>query len=262
LRTEDLRDYWKLRRDARNAWETVRFRKTRRPDGVLEVRWRDGRPPLFVPGGGMYYHVFHRIFLRDEYRIGRRGWGCVLDLGANLGFFSARVAPRAQRVIAYEPMQINWDLLRRNTTGFAHVEGVRAGVAAARGRVRLDFATGACAGGDVAGETIETVSLDDVFAAHEIGRCDLLKIDVEGMEYEILDAASPEVLGRIAEIRAEYHDVKPDDPRTRINNFEAFLCARGFAVEVVPHPRKPNHGMLFATRERGVRKRCGTGLDA
>jgi len=250
LRAEDLRDYWKLRRDAHNAWEVVRFRVKRRPDRELEVDWRDGRPPLFIPGAGMYYHVFHRIFFRDEYRIGRRSWDCVLDLGANVGFFSALVAPRAQRVVAYEPLRADWNLLRRNTEHFAHVEAVHAGVAAERGTLRLDPATGT-ASSIGSGETVATTPLDEVFATHAIEHCDLLKVDVEGMEYEILHAASPDVMNRIARIYAEYHDVNPDDPRTRIENFEIFLRERGFAAEVVPHRRKPNHGMLFAERASG-----------
>jgi hypothetical protein len=36
-----------------------------------------------------------------------------------------------------------------------------------------------------------------------------------------------------------------------VGNFEAFLQGKGYATEVDPHPRKPNHGMIFAERRGG-----------
>ena len=68
---------------------------------------------------------------------------------------------------------------------------------------------------------------------------------------EVADAlagASDATLARVARIHGEYHDVAPEDPRTRIDAFANFLRARGCAVEVVPHPRKPNLGLFFAAR--------------
>ncbi len=93
-------------------------------------------------------------------------------------------------------------------------------------------------------------SLDEVFARNAIEACDLLKIDVEGSEYAILHGASDATLARVARIHGEYHDVAPEDPRTRIDAFADFLRSRGYAVEVVPHPRKPNLGLFFAARPR------------
>src|SRR5262245_14629723 len=94
----------------------MRFRKRQREGLELEVRMRQGGP-LRLRGGRADFHMFHRIFLRDEYRLRAllaAPLECVVDLGANVGLFSARVAPLARRVIAYEPFPESFARLRAN----------------------------------------------------------------------------------------------------------------------------------------------------
>src|SRR5262245_11251862 len=45
----------------------------------------------------------------------------VLDLGANVGYFTERMAPQVARVIAFEPMLENFLFLTRRVEEFAHV---------------------------------------------------------------------------------------------------------------------------------------------
>jgi len=251
MRTEDLRDYWRLRPQAHDAWRIVRFRKRRRPGELLRIDWRDARPPLYVPAEGLQFHVFHRIFLRDEYRLDRhagRRWHCVVDLGANTGFFSARVAASADRVVAYEPVAEHFAMLRKNLAGYAHAEAVRAGVAGRAGEIRVDPRTGTHFDDGRSGEASAAVPLVQVFRDHDIARCDLVKIDVEGMEYEILYGAGPELLARVQRIYGEYHASESKRPDHCIEALADFLAEQGFAVERVAHRRKANQGMFFAER--------------
>lgn len=257
MRTEDLRDYWKLRPQTHNAWRIVRFRKKRRRGELLRVDFRDARPPLYVPAEGLQFHVFHRIFLRDEYRLDRhadRRWRCVVDIGANTGFFSARVAATAERVIAYEPVSEHFALLRKNLAGYAHAVAVRAGVAGRPREIRVNPVTGTHCADACSGEAAPAVSLGQVFGEHGIEHCDLIKIDVEGMEYEILYGAEAGVLERVERIYGEYHATESNRPDHRIEALADFLVEQGFAVECVAHRRKANHGMFFAERA-GARAR-------
>jgi hypothetical protein len=50
---------------------------------------------------------------------------------------------------------------------------------------------------------VASVTLDEVFAVHGIERCRLLKIDCEGMEYEILPGAG--VLDKVEYLAGEFH---------------------------------------------------------
>ena len=93
-------------------------------------------------------------------------------------------------------------------------------------------------------------TLDDLFERHEIDACDLMKIDVEGAEYDILHAASDDTLARIRRIHGEYHNVNPENPETRIDHFASFLRSKQFDLDVLPHQRRDNHGLFFAVRLR------------
>jgi FkbM family methyltransferase len=261
MRMDDIRCYLALRSQVSNAWKTTRFRRPSRHAGrELVVRLREG-PPVYVRSGTQDYSVFRESFVEDVYRMAdARDWDCVVDLGANVGMFAAYAAQFARRVIAYEPFPENLRQFCRNCGGRPNVQVVGSAVAGQPGKLRLyrpksikhtavhsSFREMANLLSDEFDE-VEAVTLDQLFARHAIARCDLLKIDVEGQEYDILHHASDETLSRIARIHGEYHDVLPDDPRTRIGNFSAFLADRGYAVTVDPHPFTPNYGMFFADR--------------
>lgn len=227
--------------------------------GEVEVRFRDGRRFL-LRGGPSDVHAFRRVFLRDEYRLRGGGpWPTVLDLGGNIGCFAFRVASQAGRVIVYEPDPANLALLERSVACLTEVSVVPQAVAGAPGVLELHTASSGRVGGrsslfadqwtqqDTVVE-VKATTLDAVFEEHAIERCELMKIDVEGAEYEILHAAGRETLERIDRIVGEYHDVRPEDPRTRIDAFRRFLEGAGYEVEVAPSKRHPNSGLFFAQR--------------
>ena len=122
----------------------------------------------------------------------------VVEAGANIGALSVPIARQVGatgRVVAYEPQAPLAALLARNlaANGLAHVEVRRAALGAQPGRIRvpaLDYrasgnfggvALGGGDGDDVPVETIDALGL---------ARADLIKIDVEGMEVEVLAGAA------------------------------------------------------------------------
>lgn len=262
MRREDVIDFFKLRRFTANPWEIVRFRKQQSRGEELAVRFLS-EPPLWLEGGRADFHMFHRIFLRDEYRLGgiaASALPCVVDLGANIGVFAARAAQVACRVLAFEPNPINFQRLARNTESRLQVGIEQSAVAGKSGSLRLYRPRGPGMSGSYSSfstgneqlsdeyDDVSAVTLDRIFAEHEIASCSLLKMDIEGQEYEVLYAASDATLGRIQRIHGEYHDVKPATDDTRIEALQGFLAGKGFRVEVIRHRRKPNHGMFYATR--------------
>ncbi|MGD9230649.1 MAG: FkbM family methyltransferase, partial [Desulfobacterales bacterium] len=139
MRIEDISFYFMLRRMAENPWEIVRFRKKRKKEKILEVKMRDGCN-LFIRGVYNDYHMFHRIFMRDEYHVSKIPPGslkCVVDVGANVGMFSARVSAITHRVIAYEPFPENFAWLERNVASRRNVTPVCKAVAGEEGVLHL-----------------------------------------------------------------------------------------------------------------------------
>lgn len=123
----------------------------------------------------------------------------VLDIGANIGahtlYFAGAVAPGGS-VIAYEPQRVIYQMLCANLAlnGITNVRALLAGAGRERGMAQvpvLDYTAANNFGGISLGmggpsEPVEIVPVD----ALGIHRCDLLKIDVEGMEEEVLAGAS------------------------------------------------------------------------
>lgn len=266
MRLADISDYLKLRRIAENPWEIIRFRTSQKPETDLVVRLRNG-DPFFVRGGLREYHIFRQMFLKDEYRLDSLptgSWDCVVDLGANVGFFAIRAASVARRVIAYEPFAAHCEQLRRNI-GTRNVEVVQAAVADKDGVRRLYHPASKRLTGSYSFlserdlpmsdefDEVPAVSLPTLFARHGIDSCDLLKLDVEGAEYDVLCGADEATLGRVQRIYCEYHIIPADD-RARAETLVDCLSAHGFDVRFAPHRRKPIEGLLYAVRKDAARR--------
>ena len=92
--------------------------------------------------------------------------------------------------------------------------------------------------------TYASMSLDDLFALFAIDRCDLLKIDAEGAEYEILLGARPETLAKVRHIAIEYHVGLNEHRPEELEDAPRRL---GFAVTRFP-PLDVEGGHLHASR--------------
>jgi FkbM family methyltransferase len=162
------------------------------------------------------------------------------------------VAPLAKRVVSFEPMPQNFKYLKANVERFRHVLPVPKAVAGKPGVLDLHVSdnTGghSVVGEQQAGGTkiqVEAMSLQQIFKEHSIERCNLLKMDIEGAEYESLAAVPPDLWPRIERIHMEYHQ-GPDGWTGE--KLAVFLKEKGYRCEVVPRNRHPDKGNLFATR--------------
>jgi FkbM family methyltransferase len=141
----------------------------------------------------------------------------VVDCGANLGasavFFQSFIP--GCRVVAIEPEQSNYDLLRVNTSGLS-VECVRAAVASTAGHAlvtdpsrrgnKASFRTQVLAVPARTQDVIPCVSINDVFADNA-RTCFpfIVKIDIEGAEAELF-SANTEWVDQTPLIIIELHD--------------------------------------------------------
>jgi len=153
------------------------------------------------------YHLRHMSF--DEGDV-------VIDIGAHIGLFSIYVAKRwpILQVFAFEPFPTNFRNCADNLRWNAVTNVALSPKAITNDNRSLNLATdshnsgGASAvvktfnaGGTVKG--IGSITLDEIFFAHKIGRCKLLKIDCEGMEYEIL--LGTRILDKVEYLVGEFH---------------------------------------------------------
>ena len=157
------------------------------------------------------------VFFRQDYG-SVAGMETIVDVGANIGAFAlyAAFSPEVRRVYACEPAPRTYRLLTENIS-LNHlsdrVQTVNAAVSCTAGvkpfymggdstSFSLDAPEDA---GAVPETNVECLTLDQLFAQFQIERCDLLKMDCEGCEFETLPTCSADTLGRIQRIRLEYH---------------------------------------------------------
>jgi FkbM family methyltransferase len=258
MRLSDFGDWFVLRRHLLRPWAFLRLRKRPPAEPVYNIALRDGGV-FRIRMQDQDRHTFHRIFARDEYRLNGvppGSFDTVVDIGAHIGVFALRVAGLARRVLCYEPAPESFELLRRNIGRFPHVRLHPAAVAGRRGTATLYLGKNPSAHSlfPAEGQTsrgaipVECVTLEDVFREHSLERCDLLKLDCEGAEYEILYQAPPELWRRIARVALEYHPAGGTDPRWSGEALARYLNEMGHRTELRPSKRHPRKGLLFAER--------------
>src|ERR1700722_1617270 len=250
--------FWRVFRHPRR---TMALRYYKGAPQVQEVELLDGRS-LWLRVGTSNRSIVWEVFLKDNYcteRIEGR-LGCVVDVGAQIGLFSLKMAPRAERILTFEPEPENFKLLSRNLAGerHQHVEKFNKAVARRPGTLRLYVAPDN-PGAHTAfpAETsavekfqeVEAVRLPDILDARKISHIDYLKLDCEGAEYEIMASLAEWGLDRISYIGMEYHSVKDASTETHSGEaMEKLLRRHGFEVLRLPQKRHPDIGMLFAER--------------
>ncbi len=224
------------------------------------------RPLTVTLEGGARFRVSTRMdvwilkesCLDRDYERGARieaDW-TVVDVGAGMGDFTvhaARLCPRG-KVYAFEPLPESFVRLAEHLrlNGVANVSAFPEAIAGADGTLALYTVTGLSGQHRTAGEgadrsgaaiTVRATTLSAAFERLAIARCDFLKIDCEGAEFEILLGLPDSALARIARIALEYHD------HVTLHSHEElarFLEARGFLVRIHPSPAWRELGFLYA----------------
>jgi FkbM family methyltransferase len=212
---------------------------------VVEVAFRDRerRFRASVPDDNLWGAVKDILILREydggETGLGAVRGGVVIDAGAHVGLFSLLASTRARTVIALEPHAANLELLESNVVQNS-VENVElqltalGGVSGSVGFIHGEHSGSGrlCAESDAApSSTVAAVTLDDLLEYHQ--SIALLKLDIEGAEFDVLEAASDFTLSKIEMIVAELHTAGRADSESALVRRLRLL---GFDVSVMDPP--------------------------
>ncbi len=143
-----------------------------------------------------------------------------IDVGANEGYFSviaSGLVGKRGTVVAIEPQHRLQDVLQANIdlNGATNITVRQCAVSDHAGSRKLHLAPDTNSGSSgfdratryrTRTESVDTITLEGLVQQEGIDRCDLLKIDIEGHEYEAV-LGSPELFmnGRIRAIALEVH---------------------------------------------------------
>ena len=168
-----------------------------------------------------------------------------LDLGANMGVVTEKLAATGAEVIAYEPDPFAFATLQARFAGRINVTLVNAAVGVGSGTVRLmradnfdDNPTGASVKSTIldggrridSGNAVEVPLLDFPTIIRDLtgarGEIAFVKMDIEGAELEILEVMLAEGLfARVRSLVAETHERKFRDLRDRYKALRAAVAA-------------------------------------
>lgn len=250
-----MKRYYNLFKTFKNWWLYLAYKY-----GLAETE-----PLVFETRNGVIVEVpirllqaFKEIFMDECYLAGLEytvpSGATVIDIGANAGYFTLFAASRFNdaRVFSFEPIPVNYIQLERNRNlnSSRKIKCFPKAVAGQTGEISLSFdprdsfTTSATVftQADTQREYIKVpcITLQQAIEENGITRCDLLKMDCEGAEYEILYNCPPDYLRRIDQIAMEVH--RGDKEDQNIDALEKFFQQQGFRTR-----RKPV-GMLWAWR--------------
>src|SRR5262245_29826940 len=203
-----LRRYWYLLRTFRNGPELVRAAHTK--GECARAVLRDGTTLRHPPGRLGFANTILEIWYDRSYTppgfYAPADGDVVIDAGANVGLFSVFVArqnPRC-RVVAVEPVAENFTALQENVQAsrLANVAAHQVALGATCGEGSM-VAVGArsldhrlAVGAEGAGPAVRVVSLAGLLDLAGAPRVALLKVDIEGAEYDAFAHAQPGHLAR------------------------------------------------------------------
>ena len=227
-----------------NPW-TISKICARSFEATTEVGFISGDRQLTasVPSGELWGSI-KDILVYEEYeflgsfRCANLRGGLVIDVGAQVGLYTLKTAPFAKRVISFEPSMKNFRYLKKNVerNSLLNVEINQRALWSSTGRVKFTNG-GAGFVSDLVGARgdyeVETTTLEEVVA--NVGRVNLLKIDIEGAEYDVFRLCTESTLRQIERIVAEVHVYAADHPR-KLEALILQLRDSGFSIAMQKIP--------------------------
>lgn len=160
--------------------------------------------------------IYDEIWVDKVYGAVEPGW-TILDIGANIGFFTLFALEAGARVYSYEPEEKNFERLKQqiiqNLDDPKRAHAYRCAVASDdEGRnlyLNAENIGGHRITHDAGGgiQRVPSITLNQII--EEVGHVDLIKMDCEGAEREIFWVTAPETMAKIDRIRMEYHPIRP-----------------------------------------------------
>lgn len=170
-----------------------------------------------------YYdtHIFNQIFIREEVNFGSNNDPKIIfDCGANIGLstlYFRRQFPNAV-IISIEPEMSNFNMLMKNTRDYNKINCLHAAVWSKNTKVNIiDIGEGVASfitnelenTGNII-EKITAVTISEIMAKFDVSFIDLIKMDIEGSEYELFDYKPEDWTVRINMLAVELHEgLKP-----------------------------------------------------
>jgi FkbM family methyltransferase len=187
---------WKTWNSDKNSYEYRNFDHVKDQGSVWDLDF-------------FYKEIYH--FVDSEKNSCYEMWDCVIDpdsvvvdVGANVGFFTHGASMIAKRVISIEGSPENYSCLVENNRDRDNVDFCNAIVTGGT----KEYKENLISSGSVWTKRLNPIdlTLEKIMDLYNIEKIDFLKIDIEGFEYDIFENLDHNILSRIDKISCEAHD--------------------------------------------------------
>lgn len=177
----------------------------------------------------------------------------ILDIGAHIGLFSLFASQFCKngKIFCFEPIKENYEELVNNIkiNNIKNIISFNCAVSNKTEKIKIYL------NDDESGHSmflensnyveVDSISIIDILQKNAIDKCNFLKLDCEGAEYEIINLLSENYLQRIEKTVIEYHmaDTKPE----LLQNLENTLKRNFF--EIKTKKLFSDIGFLFALKK-------------
>ena len=169
----------------------------------------------------------------------------IIDLGAHIGIFSILASGYDKKIYSIEPLKENFEMiLEQIKLNKYKILPFKLVIANKKGKIKLYQGTHFARPSIVRKEKtdyeiVESITLKEFFEINKIKKCDLLKIDVEGAEYQILYSTPDYIFKKIDKIVMEVHKIEGETKDKLIE----FLKNKNFKINY-----NKKEGFLWAVR--------------
>jgi FkbM family methyltransferase len=179
--------------------------------------------------------VYEDYEFLDSFRLSRLPpRATVLDAGAFVGLYSLKASRYAKRVVSLEPSEQNYEYLESNImlNRADNVEPRQVALSSRAGFSKFSQTGTTSTLSEHGQHVVKTITLDELIES--VGYVDLLKLDIEGSEYEVF-AACKSALSEIGRITAEIH-IYNDVHKLGLRRLVTTLGENGFEVVTMSSP--------------------------
>ena len=173
---------------------------------------------FYLRGNTVDFPVFNGIFARGEYDFTIDFMPeFIIDAGAFIGASSVYFSHRfpGAKIVALEPEETNYALLAKNAKPFENIIPVQVALYGEDTSVRITDPSAEkyafrVEPGEYSDSGLSGFSVETVMKRYELPRIDILKMDIEGAEYEVFSGESFEWLMKTRLLIIEIHEhIKP-----------------------------------------------------
>lgn len=223
-----------------------------------ELKIKEDREDFGNVGTRHYYGFdclwinYKQMFIEKIYdRFDMDNLNTVIDIGANVGIFSNYISTRNAKVIhAIEPTQRALDELKKQFYYYNSVKSHKIGIGPRNEKLTIytdndnttisnfNYKTS----GNCTEEVVDVLTLPTFYEMQGLTSVDLVKIDIEGMEYDLINSLSDADILRCSRYLIEYHINTDGRLDPMLKRFEQL----GYDLSIHPDVESNVQGHFFA----------------